>query len=174
MTLYLYAAYYDVRSKTKFPTVRINAFIEEKRKKSRAQLLCLLWFSDSLEPVVTPLKITIKRSMKSTIRKKAKKVLLKSLLSCSMAANQTHRIPASVSIVKSKCEEPTNLLKVVFNKPGIGEKRNKFAVHCGHVFTTDEKKIRIVEWIETLRAFGADTFIYYYNMYTSQMCQLTI
>ena len=84
---------------------------------SKAKLFCLIWFSDSLEPVVTTLKITMKRSMKSTIKENAKKVLLKSLLSCQMKTNQTHRIPDSVSIVESKCGEPTNLMKVVFHKP---------------------------------------------------------
>ena len=34
----------------------------------------------------------------------------------------------------------------------------------GHIFKNGEKKVKFVEWIETLRAIGADAFIYYYQM----------
>ena len=34
----------------------------------------------------------------------------------------------------------------------------------GHTFPTYDISLKFVEWIETLRALGADAFIYYFQM----------
>ena len=60
---------------------------------------------------------------------------------------------------------PFEMKKNYENLSSFREKKNKFAVCSkGHIFKNGEKKIKFVEWIETLRAIGADTFIYYYQM----------
>ena len=115
----------------------------------------------------------------------AKELLLKTMVSCPLPAdNQRDKIPVSVSIVGTEMEEPTNLLKVIYNKPRLVshffcfniqdqkimtcsfvEKRNKFMVCSkGHTFPTLDISFKFVEWIETLRALGADVSIYYFQM----------
>jgi len=159
---YLYAAYYDKRTKT--PTIRITAYMEEKNKSNRLPL-CLLWYPDSSEPLVSQLEITIKPFIKRRIMKLAKELLLKTIVSCPLPDNQRDKVPVSVSIVGTELEMPTNLLKVIYNKPSFVEKRNKFMVCSkGHTFPALDISFKFVEWIETLRALGADVSIYYFQM----------
>ena len=50
----------------------------------------------------------------------AKELLLKTIVSCPLPEdNQRNTVPVSVSIVGTEMEEPTNLLKVIYNKPGL-------------------------------------------------------
>ena len=47
----------------------------------------------------------------------AKELLLKTIVSCPLPDNQRDKVPVSVSIVGTELEMPTNLLKVIYNKP---------------------------------------------------------
>ena len=85
--------------------------------KTKKEPLCLLWFPDSSEPIETPLEITIKPSMKQMIKKSAKQVMLKTLISCPLPETHKKNVPTAVSIVGSRYEEPTNHLKVIYNTP---------------------------------------------------------
>ena len=49
----------------------------------------------------------------------AKELLLKTMVSCPLPDNQRNKVPVSVSIVGTEMEEPTNLLKVIYNKPRL-------------------------------------------------------
>ena len=79
--------------------------------------LCLLWYLDSPDPLVTSLETTTEPYMKSMIQKKAKQLLLRTIVSCPVPDMQRNKVPSYVSLVDSECETPTNLLKVIYNKP---------------------------------------------------------
>ena len=50
----------------------------------------------------------------------AKELLLKTIVSCPLPEdNQRNTVPVSVSIVGTEMETPTNLLKVIYNKPRL-------------------------------------------------------
>ena len=49
----------------------------------------------------------------------AKELLLKTIVSCPLPENQREKVPVSVSIVGTELETPTNLLKVIYNKPRL-------------------------------------------------------
>ena len=85
--------------------------------KIKKEPLCLLWFPDFSEPIETPFEITIKPFMKQMIRKSAKQLMLKTLISCPMPETHKNNVPTAVSIVGSRYEEPTNYLKVIYNTP---------------------------------------------------------
>ena len=63
--------------------------------------------------------------------------------------------PLAVSLVEEDCETPTNYLNIIYNLPA-GEKA-KFAVCVkGMDFPLDDLSVRMVEWLEVLKALGAD------------------
>ena len=64
--------------------------------------------------------------------------------------------------MEEDCETPTNYLNIIYNLPA-GEKA-KFAVCVkGLDFPLDDLSVRMVEWLEILRALGADK-IFLYNL----------
>ena len=68
----------------------------------------------------------------------------------------------AVSLVEEDCETPTNYLSIIYNLPA-GEK-GKFAVCVkGMDFPLDDLSVRMVEWLEVLKALGADK-IFLYNL----------
>ena len=70
--------------------------------------------------------------------------------------------PLAVSLVEEDCEIPTNYLNIIYNLPA-GEKA-KFAVCVkGMDFPLDDLSVRMVEWLEVLKALGADK-IFLYNL----------
>ena len=70
--------------------------------------------------------------------------------------------PLAVSLVEEDCETPTNYLSIIYNLPA-GEK-GKFAVCVkGMDFPLDDLSVRMVEWLEVLKALGADK-IFLYNL----------
>ena len=70
--------------------------------------------------------------------------------------------PLAVSLVEEECETPTNYLNIIYNLP-TGEKA-KFAVCVkGMDFPLDDLSVRMVEWLEVLKALGADK-IFLYNL----------
>ena len=70
--------------------------------------------------------------------------------------------PLAVSLVEEDCETPTNYLNIIYNLPA-GEKA-KFAVCVkGMDFPLDDLSVRMVEWLEVLKALGADK-IFLYNL----------
>ena len=69
-------------------------------------------------------------------------------------------MPVSVSLVESECPggKPSNNLPVLYGKRESGEKRG-IAV-CSHGLSQlEDVSLRIIEWIELLRALGVDKII---------------
>ena len=84
------------------------------------------------------------------------------LITCPVPPSHTNMTPLAVSLVEEDCETPTNYLNIIYNLPA-GEKA-KFAVCVkGMDFPLDDLSVRIVEWLEVLKALGADK-IFLYNL----------
>ena len=82
------------------------------------------------------------------------------LMSCPIPSSHANMRPVSVSLVEEMCETSTNYLNIIYNLP-TGEKE-KFAVCVkGLDFPMEDLSLRLVEWIEVLKALGAaKVFLY--------------
>lgn len=58
-----------------------------------------------------------------------------------------------VSLVEKECDNATNALTVFNNRPNPGEPKLRFAVCVkGLDFPTDDLTLKLLEWIEILKA----------------------
>ena len=81
---------------------------------------------------------------------------------------QAHRNdrPLSVSLVEEDCETPTNFLNVIHNLPEDGVKAHFGVCVKGLAVPGDDLSLRMMEWIEVLRALGAEkVFLYNYEVH---------
>ena len=85
-------------------------------------------------------------------------------MTCQIPESHWERIPATVSIVENACDKATNNLKVIFNNLEPGETKQSFAVCVkGLDFQDLDLSVRLVEWLETLEALGANQ-VFLYNL----------
>ena len=164
-TLYLYAAYLDVRVRnTEGPVVRLLGMTN--KLKPRAQIYCQLWFENSPQPVLSKVRsfryLWISGDSHRTENTPTKD-LLPYLLTCPIPAEHANRTPMLVSVTEGACNTATALLKVIYNKP---ESKKKFAVCVKGLDMPDDLSVRLAEWIELVMAMGADKiFLYSYEMH---------
>ena len=84
------------------------------------------------------------------------------LISCPIPSSHLNMTPLSVSLVEEECETSTNYLNIIYNPPR--DKKDKFAVCVkGLDFPLEDLSVRLVEWLEVLKALGADK-IFLYNL----------
>jgi len=161
-TFYLYGAYLDVRPTNRLgPTVRVLGMIN--RLEPAVKTFCQLWFSDSMEPVISKV-LEYKYIWYKKWGNYKQGLFQPYLLACQLPKTHWGKTPASVSIVEDKCDKASNNLRVTYNKPAEGEEKKKFAVCVkGLDFPEDDLSIRLTEWIEVLGALGADK-IFLYNL----------
>ena len=87
------------------------------------------------------------------------------LLSCDLPSSHLNHTPISVSLVEEQCETPTNFLNIIFDPPA-GSKKEFAVCMKGMDLPTEDISARMVEWIEVLRALGADKiFLYNYEVH---------
>jgi len=85
-------------------------------------------------------------------------------MACQIPKSFWRKTPATVSIVEDPCEKATNNLKVIYNKLEEDEAKKSFAVCVkGLDFPDQDISVRLVEWLETLEALGADK-VFLYNL----------
>ena len=80
------------------------------------------------------------------------------MLSCPALEAREDRVPVSVSLVQAKCQQgvkPSNNLRILDRRPENGEKRG-IGVCSKSLSFVDDASMKIIEWIELLRALGAD------------------
>jgi len=163
MKLYLYAAYLDNRKDNpKNETlIRITAVVYKLNENS-ANLTskCQIWFPDLNEPIISQLGFNhAYYGLKNNLPTSA-------LMSCVIPVTHQNKIPTSISIVEDKCERARNHLKVTFEKKSSETLDNKVAICVkGHTFPESDMSIRLVEWIEVMKAFGAYPVLYYFHMH---------
>lgn len=62
-------------------------------------------------------------------------------------------VPVMVSLVEKECDKAHNAITVYNNRPNPGESKSPFAVCVkGMDFPTDDLTLKLVEWIEVLKA----------------------
>lgn len=81
------------------------------------------------------------------------------LTACVLPQRYKDQIPQSISLVEKQCDNATNNLRVIYEKPA---ERKDFAVCVkGLDFLHEDLSVRLVEWIELLNLLGADKVFFY-------------
>ena len=80
------------------------------------------------------------------------------MLSCPALEARQDRAPVSVSLVQTECQQgikPSNNLRILNRWREDGEKRG-IGVCSKSISYVDDASMKFIEWIELLRALGAD------------------
>ena len=80
------------------------------------------------------------------------------MLSCPALEVREDRIPVSVSLVQTECQEgikPSNNLRILNRRREDGEKKG-IGVCSKSLSHMDDHSMKFIEWIELIRALGAD------------------
>ena len=168
-TLYLYAAYLDVRARnTEGPVVRLLGMAD--KLKPRVTMFCQLWFENSSQPVlseVSSFRYLWTFGDEGTRWNTPTNDLQPYLVTCPIPAKDAKRTPISVSVTEGACDTASAHLKVIYNKPeGGSESKKKFAVCVKGLDMPDDLSVRLAEWIELVIAMGADKiFLYSYEVH---------
>lgn len=156
---HLYGAYMDRRNTSRIgPAVRVLAVHD--RIKPTIATHCQLWFEERDQPVVVR-NLEYKYVWNSKWGNYRDRVLQPYLLACVLPAEVRDLVPASVSLVENPCDRATNNLRVHYDAPPTGG-RKEFAVCVkGLDFLHEDLSVRLVEWIELVRLLGADKIFFY-------------
>lgn len=180
VSYYFFGAYYDNRDVIpNTPLVRLLSMVNIYGKANEVKYpntYCQLWFKNRVEPVIvnaTDHKIV-------WLWGGASRRFYPTLISCplpkSMKDNKTQEAPEMVSIVHEPCVRAKNLLRVVFESneqhPMSGKpigamtpppsKKRRFMVCVKTMdFLYVDMSWRLIEWLETMRALGADKVVFY-------------
>ena len=137
----------------------IFPFFREPLKK---RPFCHIWYTESKVPVVSRVtKFERAGGIIGGFQSGKKKFLRPYLLGCKTPNTHRHRTPISVSMVATKCSRglvPSNNLRVNFDKQ---KNKNKTGIAiCSKNFSQlEDVSKRFIEWIELLRALGAEKII---------------
>ena len=135
------------------------------RLEPTVKTFCQLWFSDSLEPVISKV-LEYKYIWNEKWGNYKQGLLQPYLMACQLPKSHWGQTPASVSIVEDKCDKASNNLRITYNKPEEGEQKKKFAVCVKGLDMPDDLSVRLAEWIELVIAMGADKiFLYSYEVH---------
>ncbi|KAF6213271.1 hypothetical protein GE061_010989 [Apolygus lucorum] len=156
-TFYLYSAYYDIRKMSKIgPAVRILAMIN--RIEPTIKTHCQFWFENKKEPVIVKV-MEYKYIWYKKWGNYKQGIFQPYLIGCQIPEPYHSKVPLSVSIVEKVCDNATNNLRVIYNKP---PKKGGFAVCVkGLDFQYTDLSVRMVEWIELLGLLGAEKIFFY-------------
>uniref|UniRef100_A0A0A9YC52 Glycosyltransferase family 92 protein n=2 Tax=Lygus hesperus TaxID=30085 RepID=A0A0A9YC52_LYGHE len=156
-TFYLYSAYYDIRKMSKIgPAVRILAMIN--RIEPAIKTHCQFWFENKKEPVFVKV-MEYKYIWYKKWGNYKQGIFQPYLIACQIPEPYHSKVPLSVSIVEKVCDNATNNLRVIYNKP---PKKGGFAVCVkGLDFQYTDLSVRMVEWIELLGLLGAEKIFFY-------------
>ncbi|XP_026470406.1 uncharacterized protein LOC113374645 [Ctenocephalides felis] len=158
-TFQLYNAYYDARRRSLIgPSVRILGMID--RIEPTIVTYCQFWFADQQTPVFVKL-FEYKYVWNKAFGNYKQNIYQPYLMTCRLPAEYHGRIPASVSIVERPCDNATNNLNVLYDKPV--EKKGFAVCVKGLDFLYEDLSVRLVEWIELLHILGAEK-IYFYEL----------
>ncbi|CAG5104374.1 Protein of unknown function [Cotesia congregata] len=159
-TFQLFGAYYDIRKLSKIgPAVRIVGMID--RIEPKIKTYCQLWFDGEKEPQVVDVfeykYIWFKKwgSYKQGIYQPY-------VIACKIPQSHWSKDPpASISIVEKPCDIATTNLRVIYNKPPEGKKKEFAVCVKGLDFLHEDLSVRLVEWIELISILGADKIFFY-------------
>lgn len=81
------------------------------------------------------------------------------MIACVLPQRYKDQIPQSISLVEKQCDNSTNNLRVIYEKPP--EKKGFAVCVKGLDFLHEDLSVRLVEWIELLNLLGADKVFFY-------------
>uniref|UniRef100_T1IJ87 Glycosyltransferase family 92 protein n=1 Tax=Strigamia maritima TaxID=126957 RepID=T1IJ87_STRMM len=161
---YIFGAYWDNRRKNK-PAVHLLVMVD---RLSLPDIICQFWYNTKTGKTPIAVESTRKPSYTYIWNKKWGNyfdgVLQPYLLTCLLTSRKDP--PLSVSLVDKSCDNATNNVFVVVGKERKQETTNnselKFAVCVkGLNFYFEDVSVRLIEWLELLRAFGVDKVFAY-------------
>lgn len=150
-TFLAYGAYYDDRDQSVGPLVRILVMVESTWPPTPT---CHLWYTNDVVPTAT-------RALKIEYVHWQERIEGKWLPYIITCKTRSHRndVPQAVSLVSDACSPSTNALKVHYQ---VSVPKRDLAMCHKFVFNpARDFSIRLVEWIEALRAWGVDHLTVY-------------
>lgn len=150
-TFLLYGAYYDDRDVAAGPLVRILVMVESTWPPTPT---CHIWYENDVKPSAT-------RAVKIEYvhwQERLEEHWLPYVVSCRTRNNRTD-VPKVVSIVNDACAPATNALRI-FHRT-LSPKKDIALCHKFLFNPAKDFSLRLVEWIESLRAWGVDHLTVY-------------
>lgn len=121
---------------------------------------CQLWYDEQSQPEIVP--VTNIRPIWLYAWGHGSGNNYAHLLTCIIPQNYYKWVPKSVSLVASPCHQATNNVRVIYQPLGEHEEKKGFAVCVkGLDYPYGDMSHRIVEFMETLRALGAEKVTMY-------------
>ncbi|XP_031347648.1 uncharacterized protein LOC116174011 [Photinus pyralis] len=156
-TFQLFGAYLDARPNNRLgPTVRILGMID--RIQPTVPTYCQFWFDGTKEPVIVK-SLEYKYIWNKGWGNYQQGIYQPYLIACVIPNQCQKAVPESVSLVEKSCDNASNNLRVIYNKP---KAKKDFAVCVkGLDFLYEDLSVRLVEWIELLNLLGADKIFFY-------------
>ncbi|XP_044739083.1 uncharacterized protein LOC123300562 [Chrysoperla carnea] len=158
-SFHFYGAYYDIRKNSRIgPTIRILGMIN--RIEPTVKTFCQIWFENLKEPAIVK-TWEYKYIWNKKWGNYKQGIYQPYLIACQIPPKYQNLTPASVSVVEQACDNATNNLRVIYNKPENGKKKDFAVCVKGLDFLHDDLSVRLVEWIEMLSILGADKIFFY-------------
>nr|CAI5819580.1 unnamed protein product [Callosobruchus analis] len=156
-TFQLYGAYLDKRANNRLgPTVRILGMID--RIEPTVVTYCQFWFDGKKDPIIGK-SFEYKYIWYKKWGNYKQGIYQPYLTACVIPQKYRDHIPQSVSLVEKQCDNATNNLRVIYERP---REKKDFAVCVkGLDFLHEDLSVRLVEWIELLNLLGADKVFFY-------------
>ncbi|XP_065365625.1 uncharacterized protein LOC135958660 [Calliphora vicina] len=164
ISYYIFGAYLDNRATVvaTTPVVRVLTMINfiSKTYEGYPLTYCQLWYDEQPQPFVQPMKEIHKiwhygwgHSLDFNYPH---------LISCAVPEELKDKIPRTVSLVAKPCDKASNNVRVTYQPLAADENRKQFAVCVkGLDFPHVDMSHRMVEYIETMRALGAEKILMY-------------
>lgn len=158
-TFHLYGAYYDNRTLVAMkPVVRILGMID--RLEPKVNTYCQLWYDNFKEPIFAKV-FEYKYVWYHKWGNNKQGIFQPYFISCQVPQGYRQLIPESVSLVENPCDMAVTNLRVIYNQPENGVKKDFAVCVKGLDFLTEDLSVRLVEWIELVRHLGADKIFLY-------------
>ena len=159
-TFQLFGAFYDERKLSRIgPAVRIVGMIDRIEPKVRT--FCHLWWEHEQEAHIVEV-FEYKYIWYSKWGNYKQGIYQPYVIACKIPLSLLGRgPPISVSLVENRCETASNNLRITYNRPPNGKKRDFAVCVKGLDFLYEDLSIRLIEWIELLGLLGADKIFFY-------------
>ena len=82
-------------------------------------------------------------------------------MTCPIPRSHHGKVPSSVSLVAFKCARATNNMVVNYQVPTMDQPKQQFGVCVKGLTVLDDISVQLIEWIETVKAYGADKIFFY-------------
>ncbi|KAK7084718.1 hypothetical protein SK128_023624 [Halocaridina rubra] len=150
-TFLVYGAYYDDRDKEEGPFVRVLVMVESTWPPTPT---CHMWYKNEVVPTATKAVNVEYLHWQERLENE----WLPYIVTCKVRSHRKD-IPQVVSLVNHACGTSTNALKI---HQEYSEPKKSLAVCHKFVYNpARDFSIRLVEWIEALRAWGVDHLTIY-------------